>query len=147
MTAGATGRAGRASSAGRLRAASDLAASDALARAALGRETGDQARQSYSRGRLTSTATFARIVGLEHLREEAMKLEDALYPIVALELVKPVYTAGGVVWAAAGDTVLARGAERGRFAAVILTHPKRGTKIECGVDDLDGAAILEEVPL
>jgi hypothetical protein len=73
-------------------------------------------------------------------------LEHVLFPTVALELTKPVYYSGGVVFAGTGATVLARGRERGEYNEVTLTNPRTGRAIGCALADIRDARVLEDIP-
>jgi hypothetical protein len=75
-----------------------------------------------------------------------MGLEYVIFPTVALELTKPVYYSGGMVFANTGATVLARGRERGEYNEVTLTNPKTGRAIGCTIEDIRGARVLEAIP-
>jgi hypothetical protein len=73
---------------------------------------------------------------------ETLTLEDAIFPTVTLELHKPIYNAAGVVFAATGSTVLARGRERGQFEGIILTNPHTRQTIECTFKDLTDVSVI-----
>jgi hypothetical protein len=75
------------------------------------------------------------------------ELEQAIFPVVSLELAKPIYRSGGAVFAAAGTTVNVRGNERGQFASVQVVNPHTRREIEASFADIAGAKVLEVVPL